>query len=129
MPAAACLAVNKQKEILLVKRGIEPYKGEWSLPGGFMEMNESPEKAAERELKEETGIKGVASDIVGVIVHPSKIYGSILVVGVMFKVIKGTPRPGSDAMETAFYGLNDLPPIPIRTHSELLKRFVEQFKS
>lgn len=44
-------------EILLIKRKNEPYKDCWALPGGFMEMNETLEKCAIRELKEETGIE------------------------------------------------------------------------
>lgn len=44
-------------EILLIKRKNEPYKDCWALPGGFMEMDETLEKCAIRELKEETGIE------------------------------------------------------------------------
>ncbi len=45
--------------ILLIERGIEPFKGEWALPGGFVNMEESTEEGAKRELYEETGIKDV----------------------------------------------------------------------
>jgi 8-oxo-dGTP diphosphatase len=45
--------------ILLVKRGIEPHKGMWAFPGGFVNMDESAEEGAKRELFEETGIKEV----------------------------------------------------------------------
>lgn len=44
--------------VLLVKRGVEPYKGRWAFPGGFMNMDESAEEGALRELQEETGLKG-----------------------------------------------------------------------
>ncbi len=46
-------------KVLLVKRGIEPFKGKWAIPGGFVHLNESLEQAAERELKEETNVKEV----------------------------------------------------------------------
>ena len=46
----------KDIEVLLIKRGNDPFKGKWALPGGFLEMDESPLSGALRELEEETGI-------------------------------------------------------------------------
>lgn len=45
--------------LLLIKRGIEPFKGKWALPGGFVNMDETAEEGAARELKEETGVKDI----------------------------------------------------------------------
>jgi 8-oxo-dGTP diphosphatase len=50
---------NNELQVLLVKRGIEPYKGKWAIPGGFIKLDESLEAAAKRELKEETGVGNV----------------------------------------------------------------------
>ena len=44
-------------KVLLIQRGIDPYKGKWALPGGFMNIDESAEECARRELEEETGLK------------------------------------------------------------------------
>ena len=46
-------------KVLLIQRGIEPHKGKWAFPGGFMRINETAEECAQRELEEETGLKGV----------------------------------------------------------------------
>lgn len=48
--------------VLLVERGIEPYKGRWAFPGGFIRMDETAEEGAKRELKEETGVENVFMD-------------------------------------------------------------------
>ncbi len=59
----SAIIVKKEEKILLVKRGIEPGKGEWSLPAGFLEYEEEPAKAAVRELEEETGLKVGKEDL------------------------------------------------------------------
>lgn len=63
MLTADCVVLNDRNEILLVKRGNEPFKGCWALPGGFMEMDETIEHCAVRELEEETSIVVSMQDI------------------------------------------------------------------
>lgn len=50
---------NENTELLLIKRGNEPFKEMWAIPGGFIEMDEQLLTSANRELKEETGVSGV----------------------------------------------------------------------
>ena len=56
---ADCVVITKEAEpkVLLIERGGEPFKGCWALPGGFMNMDETTEQCAIRELEEETGLK------------------------------------------------------------------------
>lgn len=56
---ADVVAITKEKKpkVLLIQRGNEPYKGCWAFPGGFMEMDETTEECAIRELEEETSLK------------------------------------------------------------------------
>lgn len=48
---------KKEVRILLIRRKKDPFKGQWAFPGGFMEIDETPEHAVTRELEEETGLK------------------------------------------------------------------------
>ena len=50
---------GKSLNLLLINRGVEPYKGSWALPGGFIHMDETAEDGALRELKEETGVEDI----------------------------------------------------------------------
>ncbi len=50
---------DQELKLLLIKRGGDPYKGKWALPGGFVQMDEDLDSSARRELAEETGVSGV----------------------------------------------------------------------
>lgn len=56
---ADCVVITKEAEpkVLLIERGADPYKGCWAFPGGFLNMDETTEQCAIRELKEETGLE------------------------------------------------------------------------
>lgn len=60
---ADCVVITNEAEpkVLLIQRGFDPYKGCWAFPGGFMNMDETTEQCAIRELEEETGLR--VSDI------------------------------------------------------------------
>ncbi len=61
-PSAGVVLVEEE-EALIIRRGIEPNKGSWSIPAGFVEHDEPPVEAAIRELQEETGIRIERSDV------------------------------------------------------------------
>ncbi len=63
---------NAATHVLLIKRGNEPFKGHYAIPGGFPEMNELLVNAAARELFEETGIKGIELQQIGAFDGPKR---------------------------------------------------------
>lgn len=109
-----------RKSVLLIKRGNEPYKGLWAIPGGFVEMDEELETAAKRELFEETGIEGVelkqmhAFGTVGR--DPRGRMITIVYTATLDKEIE--PKAGDDAAEAKWFNVQNLPELAF-DHSEV----------
>jgi ADP-ribose pyrophosphatase YjhB (NUDIX family) len=122
VPAVAALVMNHNNQLLLVKRGVEPAKGMWCLPGGFLEIDESIEGAVLRELEEETGIRGEIGGLVDFFSQRSPHYGAILLFGYTVTMTGGTVRPGFDAEEVAFFDRAVLPPIAFLSHQKLIEK-------
>lgn len=119
-PTATLICI-KGDEILLVKRAFDPGKGEWSLPGGFIELGETPEEAAKRELKEETNLDGEAIKLIGSCSHFNSIFGDILLLGITMKINNWDNLiPGDDAQSAGFFKLNKSPQMAFECHNKIL---------
>lgn len=106
----AWLLLQKDDRYLLVKRADEPDKGEWDIPGGFLELEESFSRAAVRELEEETGVK-VREDRIELFDTVAFDRADEHVVGTVFCAeIQNTPdiEPSDDAAEAKFWRLEEL---------------------
>jgi len=121
IPATAAVVLDDKNRILLVKRGVEPCRGGWSLPGGFAEIDETIEEAALRELAEETGIKGKIVRLIGVYSQPSPQYKNVLLVGYLVKALSSNLSPSDDAVELRFFDKDSLPEVCFEGH----RRFIE----
>ncbi|MGA8663896.1 MAG: NUDIX hydrolase [Thermoplasmata archaeon] len=88
----------RRGRVLLVRRGNPPFRGEWALPGGFVEIGETVEQAVLRELREETGLRGRVASLVGVWSDPKRDPRKHTV-SVVFRIggPDGPPRGGDDA--------------------------------
>ncbi len=67
-----CVVFDPMERVLLIRRGHEPFKGGYALPGGFVEIGETVEDACRRELHEETGVSAGDLRLVGVYSDPSR---------------------------------------------------------
>lgn len=106
------VVINSNGEILLVKRGNEPGKGKFSVPGGMVEAGEDPRQAVVRELEEETGLRGVAKVLLGVYQYIERDpYGRVkyhfILLDYLVDVKGGALRASSDAAEALFINIRD----------------------
>lgn len=125
LPAAAALVLNDRSQLLLGRRSVEPARGSWCLPGGFVEMGETMEQAALRELLEETGLRGRALSFIGCLHQESAFYGSIIIFGYRIAITGGTMQAGDDMEEVRFFDLDNLPAVPFETHRKLIAMLKE----
>lgn len=121
VPAACVVVADSRMGILLVKRRVEPKAGSWCLPGGFLELDESPEQGALRELREEAGLEGRDPVLLGVLTNHSDEYETVLVIGYLVRLFEGRLKPGDDAEAVRWFHANRLPEIAFSSH----RRFVD----
>lgn len=130
VPATSLIVADAEKGVVLVKRDVEPKKGYWCLPGGFVELGETPDQAALRELREETGLNGEIDKLLGVTVDRSDRYGNVLMIGYLVKRFSGNLTPGDDAAAVAYFQPAKLPEIAFNSHRHFLEiYYASVFKS
>ena len=86
--------------LLLIRRGLEPFKGKWAFPGGFMRITETAEECARRELEEETGVSNIfLEQVIG----------------------------GDDAAEARWFPLSEIPPLAF-DHDHILRHALKHMR-
>lgn len=110
-------------EILLIKRGNEPFLGMWALPGGFVEMEETLEEAIDRELKEETGLERISLQQLHTFSKidrdPRHRTISTVFIGITKPDIS-MAQAGDDASDAEWFDIRDLPALAF-DHEDVLK--------
>ena len=129
---ADVVAITKEPEpkVLLIQRGGEPFKGSWAFPGGFMEMDETIEQCAKRELQEET--KLVLTEL-----HQIGAYSKVdrdprgRTITVAYLAIVDEPKAVTgqdDAAKAEWFPINELPSLAF-DHGEIMKDAIRLFQT
>lgn len=117
--------------VLLIKRGIEPYKDHWAFPGGFMNMDETAEEGALRELNEETGIENIYVEQLQAFTKvdrdPRERVLTIAFMAFVRQEDYGYVKGGDDAKEAKWFSINELPPLAF-DHEEILRVALERLR-
>ncbi len=113
----AASVVEQDGKVLMVRRGIEPGLGLWSLPGGYVDRGEVVERAAEREVVEETGLVVRAVSLIGVFSEPGH---PVILVTYDSQIVEGVAEPGPEVLELGFFSLDQLPPLAFPRDQQVL---------
>jgi len=121
--ADAVLFAEKEGQIyvLLIKRGNEPYKGYWAFPGGFLNMDETVARCAERELEEESGIVLTGMQLVGIYSDVERDpRGRVITAAYTAMTTMPEAVASDDAAAAQWWPLNDLPELAF-DHDKILE--------
>ncbi|MFZ0547006.1 MAG: NUDIX hydrolase [Candidatus Promineifilaceae bacterium] len=105
------IMVMNEGKLLLVRRVMNPEKGKWSIPAGFLDYGEDPKETAVREVLEETNLTVEITGLVDVYYNPNAITSGGASVFILYRanLIGGTLKAGDDAEAAKFFGPTDLP--------------------
>ncbi len=123
--------IDGKTHLLLIQRKIDPYKGRWALPGGFVEIDEDLPDAAARELAEETGVRNVPLEQLGAFGRPGRDPRGRTITVAYFGVVEkdwDRIRPADDAERAQWFDIESLPPMAF-DHDEIARCAIERLNT
>jgi 8-oxo-dGTP diphosphatase len=121
---------GKSLRILLIERGVEPFKGSWALPGGFVKIDEKVEDAAIRELQEETNVRGVYMSQLSVFSDVDRDPRERVITVAFYALVKPSDHDvigGDDAASARWFSLDDYPTL-VFDHELIVKAAFAQLQ-
>ena len=129
---ADCIVFNQEEDmisVLLIKRKNEPFKDCWAFPGGFINIDESAEDAAIRELKEETGVEISKVEQLKAYSNPERDPRERVITIAFLAFSNDKKVKGSDdAKEARWFDISNLPPLAF-DHEQILNDALERIKN
>ena len=115
-------------KVLLIQRGIEPFKGKWAFPGGFMNIDETVEECAKRELEEETGLKNVSVEQFYTFSDVNRDPRERVITVAHYALVKlSEVKGGDDAASARWFSMDEVPSLAF-DHDRILRMAVNRLK-
>lgn len=119
---------GERLQVLLIERGIEPYKGRWAFPGGFLKMDETAEEGAKRELKEETGLENAYIQQLHTFSAPNRDPRERVITIAYYALVKiQEVKGGDDAASARWFPLDEIPPLAF-DHDYILRLATQRLR-
>ena len=119
---------GKELKVLLIERGIEPFKGCWAFPGGFLNMDEDALAGARRELKEETGLENAFIEQFHTFSEPGRDPRGRVITVAHYALVKiQEVEGGDDAAQARWFPIGEVPPIAF-DHDRILRMAMSRLK-
>lgn len=117
---AAAVLIRQEDQVLLVRRSMQPKRGKWTLPAGFVDADEDPAEAAVREVFEETRLVVEIDELLDVIFGKEHPNGASIVILYTAKIKGGRLQADDDVDAAEFFELDDLPPLAFEATQKAL---------
>ena len=122
---AVVVFIERDDRVLLIQRAVDPGKGKWALPAGFVDHDEAPEAAALRETLEETNLRVRIAKLLAV--FPKRDHGlADIIIAYSAEIIAGEPRAGDDAADLGWFARGELPPLVFYPSITLTRRWSQR---
>jgi 8-oxo-dGTP diphosphatase len=118
---AAAVLVERDSQVLLVRRANDPLRGLWTLPAGFVDAGEDPAEAAARECLEETGLQVRVTNLIDVLSGQEHPRGAHILIVYRAEVQGGDLQAADDVDRAGFFSRQDLPPLAFSTTRKILQ--------
>ena len=119
---------GERLQVLLIERGIEPYKGRWAFPGGFLKMDETAEEGARRELKEETGLDSAYMEQFHTFSAPERDPRERVITIAYYALVKKQEvKGGDDAASARWFPLDEIPSLAF-DHDYILRMATQRLR-
>ena len=119
---------GQRLQVLLIERGIEPYKGRWAFPGGFLNPDETAEQGALRELQEETGLTGAYIEQFHTYTDPNRDPRERVITIAYYALVRiQEVKGGDDAAKAQWFALDEVPQLAF-DHDRILRDAMRQIR-